>query len=58
MHVGFCHGVRVCPGSMLARLEMRIACGELLREMDMDDAGRFSKMASWISPLSPSLLPA
>jgi len=32
-HLGFGYGVHVCLGSMLARLEMRVACEALLRRV-------------------------
>jgi cytochrome P450 len=41
-HVGFGHGIHVCLGAALARLEMRVSLEEILRSMpdyEIDEAG-------------------
>jgi cytochrome P450 len=41
-HVGFGHGIHVCLGAALARLEMRVSLEEILRRMpdyEIDEAG-------------------
>ena len=41
-HVGFGHGIHVCLGAALARLEMRVSLEEIFRQMpgyEIDEAG-------------------